>query len=107
MAGWNFYIYEALLIPFEITALNLVLSFWRDDIPVAAVCAACVVLYGSVLAIPLKRLCVCPRTCFQEVTLSKMAAEIMSSLLNLLAVKAYGEAEFWLSGGKVLLIFML
>jgi len=23
------------------------------------------------------------------------------SLLNMLAVKAYGEAEFWLSGGKV------
>lgn len=51
MAGWNFYFYEALLIPFEITALNLVLSFWRDDIPVAAVCAACVVLYGSVVLI--------------------------------------------------------
>lgn len=48
MAGWNFYFYEALLIPFEITALNVVLSFWRDDIPVAAVCAACVVLYGFV-----------------------------------------------------------
>lgn len=31
----------------------------------------------------------------------------MSSLLNVLAVKAYGEAEFWLSGGKVILIFML
>lgn len=46
MAGWNFYLYEALLIPFEITALNLVLSFWRDDIPTAAVCAACIVLYG-------------------------------------------------------------
>lgn len=30
-----------------------------------------------------------------------------SSLLNVLAVKAYGEAEFWLSGGKVILIFML
>lgn len=29
------------------------------------------------------------------------------SLLNVLAVKAYGEAEFWLSGGKVILIFML
>ena len=39
MAGWNFFFYEALLIPFEITALNLVLSFWRDDIPTAAVCA--------------------------------------------------------------------
>jgi amino acid transporter len=26
---------------------------------------------------------------------------------NVLAVKAYGEAEFWLSGGKVILIIML
>lgn len=45
MAGWNFFIYEAILIPFEISALNLVLTFWRDDIPVAAVVAACIVLY--------------------------------------------------------------
>lgn len=29
------------------------------------------------------------------------------SLLNVLAVRAYGEAEFWLSGGKVFLIVML
>jgi amino acid transporter len=28
-------------------------------------------------------------------------------LLNTLAVKAYGESEFWLSGGKVILIFIL
>ena len=27
--------------------------------------------------------------------------------INILAVKAYGEAEFWLSGGKVVLIFLL
>lgn len=74
MAGWNFFLYEALLIPFEITALNIVLRFWRDDIPVAAVCAAVIVLYAS---------------------------------CNILAVKAYGEAEFWLSGGKVFLILML
>lgn len=46
MAGWNFFFYEALLIPFEITALNLVLSFWTDAIPTAAVCAACIVLYA-------------------------------------------------------------
>lgn len=32
---------------------------------------------------------------------------MMRSLLNVLAVRAYGEAEFWLSGGKVILIFML
>ncbi|KAK5121694.1 hypothetical protein LTR85_004866 [Meristemomyces frigidus] len=74
MAGWNFFFYEALLIPFEITALNLVLSYWRDDIPAWAVCLACIVLYAA---------------------------------LNVLAVKAYGEAEFWLSGGKVILIVML
>ncbi|KIW52677.1 hypothetical protein PV05_08302 [Exophiala xenobiotica] len=74
MAGWNFFFYEALLIPFEITALNLVLSFWRDDIPTAAVCAACIVLYA---------------------------------LINMLAVRGYGEAEFWLSGGKVFLIAIL
>lgn len=65
MAGWNFFIYEALLsmnpvssasrdhvltssppVPFEITALITVLSFWRDDIPAAAVIAACIVCYA-------------------------------------------------------------
>lgn len=46
MAGWNFFLYEALLIPFEITALNIVLKFWRDDIPVAAVCMVVIVLYS-------------------------------------------------------------
>lgn len=74
MAGWVFYCYEALLIPFEIVALNLVLSYWSPNIPVAAICAACIVLYTAI---------------------------------NLLAVRAYGEAEFWLSGGKVFLIFIL
>ncbi|KAK0818123.1 hypothetical protein LTR91_005807 [Friedmanniomyces endolithicus] len=83
MAGWNFFFYEALLIPFEVTALNSVLGFgtykalnsvWRDDIPTWAVCIACIILYAAI---------------------------------NILAVRAYGEAEFWLSGGKVILIFLL
>ncbi|RAH42733.1 amino acid transporter [Aspergillus brunneoviolaceus CBS 621.78] len=74
MAGWNFFFYEALLIPFEITALTEVLAFWSDHIPTAAICVACIVLYAS---------------------------------LNVLAVRAYGEAEFWLSGGKVILFFVL
>ncbi|OJJ08128.1 hypothetical protein ASPVEDRAFT_878521 [Aspergillus versicolor CBS 583.65] len=74
MAGWNFFLYEALNIPFEITAIHTILSFWRDDIPVAAVCAACIVLYA---------------------------------FLNILVVKIYGESEFWLSSGKVILILML
>lgn len=46
MVGWNFFIYEALQIPFEITAINLILSYWRDDIPVPAVCMACIALYA-------------------------------------------------------------
>ncbi|PYI13118.1 AAT family amino acid transporter [Aspergillus violaceofuscus CBS 115571] len=74
MVGWNFFFYEALMIPYEITAINLVLGYWRDDIPVAAVCAACIALYTAI---------------------------------NFLAVRAYGEAEFWLSSGKILLIFTL
>ncbi|KAF2197051.1 hypothetical protein GQ43DRAFT_451945 [Delitschia confertaspora ATCC 74209] len=47
MVGWNFFFYEGLIIPFEITALTMLLSFWSDDIPVGAVCAAVIVLYGS------------------------------------------------------------
>ncbi|OAL52228.1 AAT family amino acid transporter [Pyrenochaeta sp. DS3sAY3a] len=74
MAGWNFFFYEALLVPFEITALTLVLSFWSDNIPPAAICAGCIALYG---------------------------------ILNVLTVRAYGEAEFWLSGRKVILLFMM
>lgn len=43
MAGYNFFIYEALLIPFEITALSTVLDFWSDDIPPWAIPLACIV----------------------------------------------------------------
>jgi amino acid transporter len=74
MAGWNFFLYEAILIPFEISALSLVLTFWRDDIPVWAICLGCIVLYA---------------------------------IINVFAVRWYGEAEFWLSSGKLLLILIL
>ncbi|KAL4983169.1 amino acid permease/ SLC12A domain-containing protein [Aspergillus falconensis] len=74
MAGWNFFLYEAIVIPFEITALSIVLGFWRDDIPSAAVTAATVILYG---------------------------------VFNMLPVGLYGETEFWLSSGKVFLVFIL
>lgn len=38
---------------------------------------------------------------------SNLHTDDSTSALNILAVKAYGEAEFWLSGGKVILIFIL
>lgn len=46
MAGWNFFIYMALTVPFEISAINLLLEYWRDDIPIWAVCLACIVAYA-------------------------------------------------------------
>ncbi|KAG5998988.1 hypothetical protein E4U54_002094, partial [Claviceps lovelessii] len=36
-AGWNFFVLEAALVPFEIVACNFVLHFWTDAIPTAAV----------------------------------------------------------------------
>ncbi|KAI1452456.1 amino acid permease/ SLC12A domain-containing protein [Annulohypoxylon moriforme] len=72
MAGWNFFLYQAFLIPFEISALAIVVKFWGDEVPIWSMCLMCIVLYA---------------------------------ILNLLVVDAYGEAEFWLSGGKVVLVF--
>jgi amino acid transporter len=48
--GWNYFFYEALLIPFEVVALNLILSFWNPSIteagPTAGICAAIIISYG-------------------------------------------------------------
>lgn len=46
MSGINFFLYEAVCIPFEITAAVSVLQFWREDISVEAVIAACIFVYG-------------------------------------------------------------
>lgn len=60
MAGWNFFLYEAFLIPFEISALNLILKFWSDSIPVGAICAACIVTYGYIIHSPCTISIPCP-----------------------------------------------
>lgn len=46
MSGWNFFLYQALLIPLEITAISEALRFWREDIPEAAVTATAIVSYA-------------------------------------------------------------
>ncbi|KAJ5380956.1 uncharacterized protein N7496_003384 [Penicillium cataractarum] len=69
-AGYNFFIFEAALVPFEIVAVSLIVNYWTSAIPVAAMNVIVLVLYTA---------------------------------LNVFAVKWYGEAEFWLSLGKVLL----
>ncbi|KFA63685.1 hypothetical protein S40285_08361 [Stachybotrys chlorohalonatus IBT 40285] len=73
-AGWNFFVFEAALVPFEITACNLIIHYWSDIVPTGAIIAIIIILYG---------------------------------LLNVLAVKWYGESEFWAALGKVLLIVAL
>jgi yeast amino acid transporter len=45
-AGWNFFVLEAALVPFEVTAVNLVITFWTDIIPVWAVIAMILVVYS-------------------------------------------------------------
>ncbi|KAF5020964.1 hypothetical protein F66182_7010 [Fusarium sp. NRRL 66182] len=73
-AGWNFFIFEATLVPFEVVACNLIIHFWTDVIPTGAVIAIILVLYAAI---------------------------------NVMAVKWYGETEFWAALGKVILIVAL
>ncbi|KII88077.1 hypothetical protein PLICRDRAFT_42665 [Plicaturopsis crispa FD-325 SS-3] len=68
--GINFFIFEAALVPFEVTAFNLVVQFWTDKIPLVAVIVFVLVCYAA---------------------------------LNIFAVGWYGESEFWLAFGKVIL----
>lgn len=70
-AGYNFFIFEAALVPFEITACNVIINFWSDAVPTAAIIVIVIILYA---------------------------------IMNLFAVKWYGESEFWFALGKVLLI---
>ncbi|OJJ71461.1 hypothetical protein ASPBRDRAFT_56051 [Aspergillus brasiliensis CBS 101740] len=69
-AGYNFFIFQAAMVPFEVTACNLIITYWSDAVPVAGIIVIVLVLF---------------------------------MLLNIFAVKWYGEAEFWLSLSKVLL----
>lgn len=73
-SGWNFFIFEAALVPFEVTACSIIIRFWTDAIPTAAMIVIIIVLYA---------------------------------LINLIAVKWYGETEFWAALGKVILIIGL
>ncbi|PBP22082.1 putative general amino acid permease protein, partial [Diplocarpon rosae] len=70
-AGYNFFIFEAALVPFEIVACNVIIHYWSDAVPAGGIIAIIIVMYG---------------------------------VINVFAVQWYGESEFWLALGKVLLI---
>ena len=44
-AGWNFFIFEAALVPFEIVACNVVISYWSTAVPVGGIIAIVLFLY--------------------------------------------------------------
>ncbi|CAH2351252.1 general amino acid permease Agp2p [[Candida] railenensis] len=70
MTAWNFWFLCCAQIPFEVTTVNSIIHFWRDDFSPA---------------IPL---------CIQTV---------LYFVINVFGVAIYGETEFWLSIGKVIL----
>ena len=45
-AGYNFFVFEAFLVPFEIVACNIIITFWSDAVPTGAIIAIIIVLYG-------------------------------------------------------------
>ncbi|KAL2863075.1 putative general amino acid permease (Agp2) [Aspergillus lucknowensis] len=69
-AGYNFFIFEAAMVPFEITACCLIIHYWSDAVPLAALISIMIVIW---------------------------------MVLNVFAVKWFGESEFWLALSKVLL----
>ncbi|GAB1195484.1 hypothetical protein APSETT444_004743 [Aspergillus pseudonomiae] len=72
--SWNFFLAMALNIPYEIVAINVLLTYWTDKVPVAAVVVIVMVLYGVV---------------------------------NVLTVRYFGIAEFYLSFFKIFLMLGL
>lgn len=47
-AGWNFFVFEAIMVPFEITACNLIIHFWSEAVPTGAIIAIIIVLYAVI-----------------------------------------------------------
>lgn len=69
-ASVNFWLMQSLYIPFEITAVNGMVHFWRDDYSPAITLCVSIFIYAAI---------------------------------NVFAVRLYGEVEFWLSLGKLIL----
>ncbi|KAI1823971.1 general amino acid permease [Xylaria intraflava] len=44
--GWNYFFLMAFNIPYEITAIHVLLTYWTDKVPVAAVVVAALVIYA-------------------------------------------------------------
>lgn len=45
-AGYNFFVLQAMLVPFEVVACNLIIHYWSTIIPAGGMIAIILVLYG-------------------------------------------------------------
>ena len=45
-AGYNFFVFEAALVPFEIVACNVIIQYWSSAVPVGVIIAIVIVLYA-------------------------------------------------------------
>ncbi|KMP08479.1 amino-acid permease inda1 [Coccidioides immitis RMSCC 2394] len=51
-AGYNFFVFEAAMVPFEIVACNFIIHYWSDIVPAAVIISIVIVIYACVLSIP-------------------------------------------------------
>lgn len=45
-AGYNFFVFEAALVPFEIVACNVIIHYWSDIVPAGGVIAIVIIVYA-------------------------------------------------------------
>ena len=45
-AGYNFFVLQAMLVPFEVVACNLIIHYWSDVVPAGGMIAIILFLYG-------------------------------------------------------------
>lgn len=53
-AGWNFFIFEAILVPFEITACDVIIHYWSTALPTWALVLIIIILYGAINLVNVK-----------------------------------------------------
>ena len=53
-AGWNFFVFEAILVPFEITACDVIIHYWSTALPTWALVLIVIVLYGLINLVNVK-----------------------------------------------------
>lgn len=104
-AGYNFFVFEAALVPFEIVACNVIIHYWSDVVPAGGIITIIILCYGSVESFFVSYRSAPSKLMRMQYLESELIG--VNSLINVFAVKWYGESEFWLALGKVILIIGL